>query len=246
MNAALRNTPTSPSEARATVAEPTPNPNLLRSLGHLARGLSALFWGLPLSLVLCIQTANGDWFTSLGVLPALAATAVLFYGLFLLGRFQKQERVWNDALDRARIFALINAGLSPFLFWWSQIHSEIFFLMMVRAMTFSGLAFLFLLNPVLWRLSAMLPDETLRLETKFFTALNQYLVLFDAGLLVAYFVFRTSLEKYFPGFTQFYSHYEPALQWIPLLLVLAPVAMTMALIWKIKEVILSSVFGTGE
>ena len=31
--------------------------------------------------------------------------------------------------------------------------------------------------------------------------------------------------------------------WVVLLLVLLPVAMTMALIWKIKEAILSSVFG---
>jgi len=31
--------------------------------------------------------------------------------------------------------------------------------------------------------------------------------------------------------------------WLMLLFILPPVAMTMALIWKIKEVILSSVFG---
>ncbi len=32
-------------------------------------------------------------------------------------------------------------------------------------------------------------------------------------------------------------------QWVMLFLVLLPIAMTMALMWKTKEVILSSVFG---
>ena len=31
--------------------EAPPNPELMRSLGQLVRGLSALFWGLPLTLV---------------------------------------------------------------------------------------------------------------------------------------------------------------------------------------------------
>ena len=40
-----------PSAFASTCSMPdTPNPQLLRSLGKLARGLSALFWGLPVSL----------------------------------------------------------------------------------------------------------------------------------------------------------------------------------------------------
>ena len=36
---------------------------------------------------------------------------------------------------------------------------------------------------------------------------------------------------------------EPVSQWILLFLILLPVAITMSLIWKIKEAILASVFG---
>ena len=35
-----------------------PNPQLLRSLGKLARGLSALFWGLPATLLISAETAR--------------------------------------------------------------------------------------------------------------------------------------------------------------------------------------------
>src|SRR6266496_6571796 len=75
--------------AAQPMAESAPNAELLSSLGRLVRGLSALFWGLPVALVVCVQTAKGEWFEKLGVVPPLCAMALLFYGLGLLGHFQK-------------------------------------------------------------------------------------------------------------------------------------------------------------
>lgn len=231
------------SEAETTcMAEPAPNPELLTSLGRLVRGLSALFWGLPVTLVVCVQTAKGEWFEKLGVLPPLSATALLFYALGLLGHFQKQERVWRAALDRAKVFCLINIGFSPFLYWWNRMPSQPFFNSIIELMMLSSLLFLFALNPVLWRLVAMLPDENLRLETKLFTTINRYLILFTVALLVAYFVLVRLNQLPHLLFNLRFLLEKTGL-WLVLLLVLVPVAMTMALLWKIKEVILASVFG---
>src|ERR1017187_9574101 len=83
--------------------DPAPNTELLQSLGRLARGLSALFWGLPLALFLCVQTAKTDWLRDLNIFPPLAATSLMLYGLWQLGHFQKQERPWRSALDRAKL-----------------------------------------------------------------------------------------------------------------------------------------------
>ena len=88
--------------------EPVPNAELMRSLGRLVRGLSALFWGLPTSLVFCFHTAKAETLQSFGVLPPLICTGLLVYGLWQLGDFQKQERVWRHALDRSRLLSLIN------------------------------------------------------------------------------------------------------------------------------------------
>ena len=85
------------------MSEPAPNAELLRSLGRLARGLSALFWGLPASLVVCAETARADWLKPWGFVPALVATAMPLYGLWQMGDFQKQERPWRNALDRANL-----------------------------------------------------------------------------------------------------------------------------------------------
>src|SRR5439155_9554488 len=103
----------------SAMPEPVPNAELLRSLGRLVRGLSALFWGLPIAVIVCFHTARADLLKSLGVVPALLSTALLVFGLLLMGAFQKQERIWRSALDRARILSLINFGLSPFLYWYN-------------------------------------------------------------------------------------------------------------------------------
>src|SRR3974390_959168 len=138
--------------------ETVPNPELLRSLGRLVRGLSALFWGLPLALIVCFHTAKADSLQAYGVVPPLVTTGLLVFGLWQLGDFQRQERVWRTALDRARVVSLVNFGLSPFLFWWNKIPSNIFFLTMVTLLAASGLVFLASLNLVLPRLRALLPD----------------------------------------------------------------------------------------
>src|SRR4051812_10456818 len=87
----------------ALMSDVAPNAELLRSLGRLVRGLSALFWGLPAALAVCVVTLGG-WFSGIfAMLPALAATGLLWFGLWQLGSFQKQERPWRNALDRAQL-----------------------------------------------------------------------------------------------------------------------------------------------
>lgn len=225
------------------MAEPLTHAELLRSLGRLARGLSALFWALPVTLLVCFHTARSQPLTPYGALPPLLSTGWILYGLWLVGDFQKQERVWRRTLDRARLLALVNFGLSPFLFWWGRVPSQLFFLVVVLVLTFSGVLFLCSLNSVVQRLGAMLPDETLRQETRAFTRLNHALLGFTvmAGLIalalrafqgedlpVWLYAFRTLLNR------------SSIFLLVPL--VLLPLAMTMALLWKTKEVILDSVF----
>src|SRR5262249_40692361 len=93
--------------------------------------------------------------------------------------------------------------------------------------------------------------------TKTFTSLNRSLLLVTVTLMITYF----ALTQYFPQLFQrgldivFQFNPLPARGgsiallldrggwWLILFLILLPIAMTMALTWKIKEVILSSVFG---
>jgi len=222
--------------------DPAPNAELLRSLGRLARGLSALFWGLPAALIVCAQTARTEWFRLLGIAPPLVVTGLLVYGLWQMSHFQKQERIWRHALDRAQLLAVMNLGLSPFLYWWGKIPADPFFSAVVLLLAATSLLFLSHLNVVLQRLSAMLPDETLRLETKQFTTLNRVLLLVTLALTVVYLSLGRWPHPLPPWTATVLSILDRASLWCLIPLLLLPLAMTMALIWKIKEVILDSVF----
>ena len=225
--------------------DPAPNAELLRSLGHLARGLSALFWGLPASLGVCAETAKADWLKPWGFMPALAATALPLYGLWLMGDFQKQERPWRSALDRAQLPGLVNFGLCPFLYWHNQIPSQQFFKDAIFVLALSTILFLFNLNIVIKQLGAMLPDETLRHETRQFTALNRWLLTTLLFFGIAYAVLLQD-----PRLPAALGAHFDLLQdfgfWGLTLFALLPLAMTMALLWKTKEVILENVFGASH
>jgi hypothetical protein len=222
-----------------------PNAELLHSLGRLARGLSALFWGLPATLVICAETARANWLKPLGIIPALVATGLLLYGLWQMGRFQRQERPWRNALDRAKLLGLVNFGLCPFLYWQNKMPREFYFNAAVLVLLLSAILFLFNLNVVLKQLGAMLPDETLRQETRQFTALNRWLlvtlILFAAANVVL--LHDPRLPGRLGGLLLWLNRFG---FWALIFFALLPLAMTMALIWKTKEVILDSVFGARQ
>ena len=222
--------------------DPAPSGELLRSLGKLVRGLSALFWGLPVSLVVCAETLRTDWLRPLGIVPALAGTGLLLYGLWQMGDFQKQERPWLTALDRAKLLGLVNFGLCPFLYWVNKMPGQPFFNAAIFVLVLSALLFLFDLNVVLKQLGAMLPDETLRQETLLFTTLNRLLLTGLLFLGAGYAVFLHS-PRWQLALGAFASWFDRLGFWALIFFALLPLAMTMALLWKTKEVILDSVFG---
>ncbi len=222
--------------------EAVPNSELLHSLGRLVRGLSALFWGLPAALIVCVGTAKAGWFDIYGVMPPMVTTGLLVFGLWQLDAFQKQERPWRNALDRAKIFALISFGLSPFVFWWNHEPTVVLFSISVNVLALSSWFLLFNLSTVLLRLGAMLPDETLRHETRQFTSVNRILLLVLLLILAS----QAALARisHLPEqMANLVIWWERGVPWLVIFLGLLPLAMTMALIWKTKEVIMESVFG---
>jgi len=226
----------------AGVAESNPNPELLQSLRRLARGLSCLFWGLPFTLLVCARGVQTDLLARMGIVPPLLATGLLLFGTWQLGSFQRQERVWVAAHSRALLLAMVILGLSPFLYWFNQVPGNRYFETAALLFNIGGLVFLIMVNTLLQRLGAMLPDETLRAETRLFSAVNRWLVCIS--LLVAFGFFYASRSS---GAARQYSDIvETIIQSRSLFImpfILIALAMTMALLWKAKEVILGSVFG---
>ena len=87
----------------------------------------------------------------------LAVNGLLLYGLWQVGAFQTQEPAWFRALDRAKLVALVNFGLCPFIYWHNKMPAQFYFTLMEVVLQITALLFLFQLNQVLDRLGELLP-----------------------------------------------------------------------------------------
>lgn len=215
--------------------------SLLPSLARVVRGLSALFWGLPLALLACARTALGDLWSQWGMGLPVFSCGLLWFGLKQLEGFQPQERVWVRSVHRAELLALLNLALSPFTWWWSRRPEVTFFGASLLLLLFSGLGFLLALNHALRRLAALLPEETLRSDMRLFTAINTSLL----GTL-SVFAGAWTLAREFPllppGQEEILEVLEQARVLLVVFLGLPPVALTMSLVWKAKETIVTDVY----
>ena len=112
----------------------------------------------------------------IGLLLPPAAFGMLWYGLYILTPFQPQERIWQQALGQAKLWGIVNLGLAPFLHWHHRAPDEAYFGYLVSLLALTFIFYLMTLNKVLARLGAMLPDETLRLESQLFSKMNRALL----------------------------------------------------------------------
>jgi hypothetical protein len=176
----------------------------------------------------------GEVHGNFGILPALFANGLVWFGLTQLRGFHPQERVWTVAVERAKILALVNLALAPFPAWWSRWPDEPFFGQSMIALLVSGLALLLCLNYSLRRLAAMLPDETLRADTRLFTALNTTLIV-TLGVVVGLWLVAIRLPHVPAWVSLLLAAVDEERFIMVVALALLPLALTMTLIWKAKE-----------
>ncbi len=231
-----------------------PGDTLLKGLGGVVRGLASLVWTLPTALVIVYWTLYrvgsglpspfSDLLHSLGIFPGLVVTSLLWYGVWQIGRFQPGVIGWQRTADRVRGLSLLLIGFSPFLYWWTRRPEVLYFKISAAALILFGLLFLAQLNALLRRLTAMLPDQALREETASMAKLN-YGILAVLGLCqVALFgVDRLTFDAAAEFVTRQYLWLARLLL---LLFMVMPLAITIAVMWKIKETILESVFADGQ
>ena len=228
--------PTEPEPPRLPPAPETDWP----ALGRLTRGLAALFWALPLSVILGVQTAQTPFLGPFGFWPALGANLLLGYAVCQLGRFRPDHPRWQAAVERARMLALVLVGLSPFLHWYHLLpHNEHFQLAVVVA-GLAALLFAANLSDLLCRLTALLDRPDLHDEARLFLGINLPLLGGVLALMVGWAVLIRS--PFGPSALALAAPFLPRLGFATLLLGLLPLALTMILIWKIKQALLDAAF----
>ncbi len=224
--------------------EPAPNPEILPALGRVVRGLSLFFWGLPLMLLVYVQTARTDMFRSLGgldIVPAVVVTALLWMALKQVGRFRPDDLLWVRELERGQFLLLVNLGLAPFLGLYHGAPLVPINYGSVGLLAVSTVLFIYRANLIISRLTDLLPDEPLRHEARLFTSFNR-LVLVCIPVLLAVFWGLGFVPALPETLSRILVGIEEMGPWMVVFLVLLPTAMTMTLTWKVKEFIFHSIF----
>jgi hypothetical protein len=215
---------------------------VLHGLAAAVRGLSAIFWGLPLALLAFARHFLVLWPTLYDLIFPTMAALLLLFGVHMLGRLHPRERIWQRAVLCNELLGLALVGLAPFLFFWSRAPSEPYFARAVLFLVVAAFAFIVSLTRTLVRLSAMLPDDIARGDARLFHALSSYVVavLVCVGIVLYLRLAPIPLSEFLSLPRQPFGFGRQALL---LLLVLVPVAMAMAVAWKLKEVAMAVVMG---
>lgn len=206
------------------------------------RSLSALFWGVPLTLLAFARHFLAVIPSAYDAMLPLLGTGLLVFGLSRIGRFHRQERVWQQSVFTSQMLGLILFGLSPFLYLWSRIPVEPLFARGVAVLLVAAVAFLVAFTNTLYRLAAMLPDAPTHADARLFHTLTGY-VASTVGATTTGLYWRLApptLSDFLALPQQPVAH---GLQAFLLILMLVPVAMAMAVTWKLKEVTLSLLAG---
>lgn len=212
-------------------------------LGRVLRGLSSLFWGLPVTLVAFARHFLSVWPSVYDlVLPPLG-TLLLVYGVFRLSRFHPQERVWQQSVFTAESLGMVLVGLSPFLYLWSRVPTEPLFARAVAVLVFAAVLFLVALTRLLSRLAAMLPDPATQADAHLFHVLTGYVGL-TLGTMAAVLYWRLAPASLSEFLSLPQQPIAQGFQAFLLMLLLIPIAMSMAVTWKLKEVVMGVLMGS--
>jgi hypothetical protein len=172
----------------------------------------------------------------------MAATSLIWYGLSQVVRFQPQERIWTRAVTWASYSSILILGLMPFAHWWSRYPAQPLFVRGLYLLFFAGVSFGLALSHLLVRLSAMLPDEILRGDTRLFARVNQVLLLALMAMVALDYAIVRFIAQIPPAWLLVAAALHDNRSAFLLLGALIPLAVTMTLVWKAKETIIAGVY----
>jgi len=220
-------------------------------LVRLTRGLSCVFWGVPMSLLFCIQLLIAhivvtDPFIR-GSLAQLyfvlffAVLAVACAGTYWL---QQVEGIGSDWRRRARVCmasAVSALYFTPFLYWWQNMPEETTYTLNLFGLILSAIVLLGALNALCMELGRFLGDRSLRRESRVFLALIA-LVLGAPALYAFWWAVASSLREgsnenlglAFLNIFRLPYHIRLTL----FIVLFLPVALTLANLWRVKEMML--------
>lgn len=215
----------------------------LRATALAARGFSAVFWALPVAVVLSVRATMSEWASRTDLLVSFAAYLVIFYGLLLIDRLPTlpTRSGWKRTLWRSAYFCFVCIGLAPFAFFWNRQPESAFFELNVLLHGFALVGFILCYNKALARLNEQVIDPGLQVEVAFLARFNRGSLVTVAFMAFGY---LGAVETLTPEELREPTHrrFTPLVLTGALMTIILPVSMTMNLTWKFKDAIFAWIY----
>lgn len=221
------------------VAGPQLQPN---DLVALAQGLSCWLWGIPAAMLLSIRELPFEWGIPFQVPLFVVPYLLVLTGAVKMARVRSPGDRWRSEAQRALILCIVAAYLTPFLFWWRRWPQSVYLMANVWLLVACGVALLAQVNRVVRTLGACLGDPALAAEAELFRAVV-WIVLGLPTLAAIAFVITASVRTQQPVTTQFETALLATPSW-GLALLLVPLSITLALVWRAKDLTLAHLKNT--
>jgi hypothetical protein len=219
-------------------------------LVRLSQGFSCVFWGLPVSLLFCVQflltetvVLSPEMRASLAGLHFslfVAALVVVCFGAWRLGRVRVFGARWRRWSAAALCCALLCLYFTPFLYWWQAQPEEWLYTVNVFGQVLAVIALLIVLNLLCIELGRFLGDRSLVRESQVFLGLNAVVLALPSSAAFTWSAIASarlgdsaSVGLEFLRIFRLYESFR-----MPIFVVLfLPVSLTLANLWRVKDML---------
>jgi hypothetical protein len=201
-------------------------------LMRIARGFTAVFWGMLLGLLLFSNAVSLHW--NRVPIPSYTLGVVLvFIGMLTLHTVTPFTRSWRKHVRTSLFVLLLHIYFAPFVYWWHRMPDVSYFLLNVMTLLFCSVWLLLLLNQLVLELSHTLDNDSLRLEAELCGWSVVILLLIPYVFFVVY-PLLAAMRHHSSVFVELVQLMQRLPRWV-LVFSLLPFTLTLAVCWKTKE-----------
>ncbi len=201
-------------------------------LMRIARGFTAVFWGLLLGLLLFSNAVSLHW-SRVPVPSYILGVVLIFVGMLTLHSVSPFTRSWRKHVRTSLLVLLLHVYFAPFVYWWQRVPDVSYFLLNVMMMLFCSMWLLLLLNQLVLELSHTLGNDSLQLEAELCGWSVVILLLIPYVFFVVY-PLLAAVRYHSSVFVELVQLMHRLPRWV-LIFSLLPFTLTLAVCWKTKE-----------
>lgn len=215
------------------------------ALVRLIQGLYFVFWGLLVTVLVSAESVLLAWQSSFAEVVLAGGVAITVAGTWRLRQAGFAEHAsWRRRTGRLRGLALLLAYFALLFCLWRRAPVNLYLQLNAVGFVATGIALLMMVNRTVTALAAVVGRPQLALESRLFTAANIALLLLPFLAALSYLTVMVVARQTSP-----LDEFRHLLQRVSLLvgmIVLLPVALTLALVWAAKDSLLEELLSRDQ